>query len=243
MSSKQEGTTGSHKWEFKARFRRHAFAWRSQPAVTRIKEAIAEIRKAAKKEPVLAAEGAVVFLERVSPAVEHVDSSSGAIGAAVNHAIAELASLVADAPADEKKSRDAWLERLWDAYQAGYDDVLTILERAPYKMRHYRQYGVKALSAQGKKAEAIRYAEDRGLNDSPIAIARACEELLLSSGLVDEAYQRYGLTANQGSTYLATFRERLGNAVETKERIRALVAAEGTRDRFVTKVLDGELGL
>jgi len=26
--------TESHKWEFKARFRRHAFGWRSQPSST-----------------------------------------------------------------------------------------------------------------------------------------------------------------------------------------------------------------
>jgi len=33
-----------------------------------------------------------------------------------------------------------------------------------------------------------------------------CEEILLSSGLVEEAYARYGLRANRGTTYLATFR-------------------------------------
>ncbi len=38
-----------------------------------------------------------------------------------------------------------------------------------------------------RKAEAIRYAEaSRGLNDNPIAIARACEEILLSSGFAVE---------------------------------------------------------
>ena len=59
----------------------------------------------------------------------------------------------------------------------------------------------------GRKAEAIRYAEaSRGLNDNPIAIARACEEILLSSGLADEAYARYAIEANQGTTFLATFR-------------------------------------
>jgi hypothetical protein len=59
----------------------------------------------------------------------------------------------------------------------------------------------------GKKAEAIRYAEDsRGLNDSPIAIAIACEEILLSSGMAEEAYNRYAIDANQKMTYLATFR-------------------------------------
>jgi len=56
-------------------------------------------------------------------------------------------------------------------------------------------------------AEAIRYAEEgRGLNDSPIAIARACEQVLLSCGLADEAYERYGLLANQAGTYAAWFR-------------------------------------
>ncbi|MFP2895929.1 hypothetical protein [Corallococcus sp. 4LFB] len=269
MTTKRNAPAGeAHKWEFKARFRRHAFGWKSQPAITRIKQAVAEIKKVAKKDAVLAAEGAVVFLERVSPALEHVDSSSGAIGTAVNNAIAELVPTIANAPADAK-TRDSWLERLFAAYQDDgipyiewlgdhwgtlcaskevasawadrligtvklawspdpslrgffkgttnclsalvaaerYDDVLALLELAPYKMWHSHQYGVKALAAMGKKAEALSYAaEGRGLNDSPIAIARACEEVLLSSGLVDEAYRRYGLEANQAGTYLATFR-------------------------------------
>lgn len=258
----------AQKWAFKARFRRHAFGWKSQPAITRIKQAVAEIKKVAKKEPLLAAEGAIAFLERVSPALEHVDSSSGSIGTAVNNAIAELVPLIASAPADSK-TRAAWLDQLWEAYEDDgipyieclgdhwgelcgskdvaaawgeqlaqtvrmswspdpklrgffkgtsnclsalvaaerYDAVLALLELAPFKFWSYRQYGVKALAAQGKRAEAIRYAEEgRGLNDSPIAIARACEDVLLSSGLTDEAYRQYGLVANQGGTYLATFR-------------------------------------
>jgi len=59
----------------------------------------------------------------------------------------------------------------------------------------------------GKKADAIRYAEtSRGFNDSPIAIARACEGVLLSSGLADEAYERYAIEANQSTSHLATYR-------------------------------------
>lgn len=248
--------------------RRHAFGWKSQPAITRVKQAVAEIKKVAKKEPALGAEGAIAFLERVSPALERVDSSSGAIGSAVGHAIAELVPIIASAPADAK-TREAWLERLWQAYQDDeipyiealghhwgalcasrevasawadrlaeivrlawspdpslrghfkgttnclsalmaverYDEVRALVALAPYKIWSYRQYGVMALAAQGKKAEAIRYAEDeRGLNDSPVAIARACEEVLLSSGLAEEAYRRYCLVANGGTTYLATFR-------------------------------------
>ena len=57
-----------HKWTFRARFRRGAFGWRSQPAVGRVREAVSEIRKAARKDPDLGAEGAVPFLEKMNRA-------------------------------------------------------------------------------------------------------------------------------------------------------------------------------
>lgn len=43
-------------WAFRARFRRNAFGWRSAPAVTRIREAVAEIREAARSDPRCGAE-------------------------------------------------------------------------------------------------------------------------------------------------------------------------------------------
>ena len=73
-----------HKRILRARFPRHAFGWKSQPAIRRIKEAVSEIRKVARKDKALAAEGAVLFLEKVSPPIEYVDGSSGAIGGAVD---------------------------------------------------------------------------------------------------------------------------------------------------------------
>jgi hypothetical protein len=45
------------------------------------------------------------------------DSSSGAIGTAVNHAIEELVSIIAKAPVDLGR-RARCLERLWGAYVA-----------------------------------------------------------------------------------------------------------------------------
>ena len=80
-------TEQRYRWEFQARFRRHAFGWRSQPAVQRVKQAVSEVKAVARRDPMLGAEGAVLFLERVSPALEQVDSSSGAIGTAVYSAI------------------------------------------------------------------------------------------------------------------------------------------------------------
>src|SRR2546422_5906600 len=84
-----------HQWEFRSRFRRHAFGWRSQPAIQRIRHAVTEIKQAARRDPVLGAEGAVLLLERISTALENVDSSSGAIGTAVNHAITEMIPIIA----------------------------------------------------------------------------------------------------------------------------------------------------
>ncbi len=258
----------AHKWQFASRFRRHAFGWRSDTPVQRVKEAVVEIKQVARKEPVLAAEGAITLLEKLSPALEQVDSSSGALGSAVNKAIETLVPIIVKADV-EPKQRQRWLERLWQALQddempyiellgdywgelcvipalasqwadefmpvvesvwspkapghgffkgtsaclsalfaAGrYGELLTLIDKARFKWWHDRRWGVKALAAMGRKAEAIRYAEDsRGLNDPGWQIAQACEAILLSSGLLDEAYRRYALEANQGTTHLATFR-------------------------------------
>lgn len=258
----------AHKWQFSARFRRHAFGWRSDTPIQRIKEALAEIKQVAHKEPVVAAEGAVTLLEKLSPALNQVDSSSGALGTAVNRAIDILVPIIAKADV-EPSIRQRWLERLWQAlqddempyieslgeywgelcvtpevalkwveeflplvehvwspqasgqgffkgtsaclaslYAAGcHEQLLALLERARFKWWHDRQWGVKALVAMGKKAEAVRYAEhSRGLNDPGWQIAEACEAILLSSGMAEDAYRRYAIEANQGTTNLATFR-------------------------------------
>jgi hypothetical protein len=117
--------TSGHSWRFKARFRRRAFGWKSQPAIARLQEAVSEITLVARIEPILGAEGAVALLERISPALENVDSSSGAIGTAVNHTIAELVPVIVAAPADEG-TRAAWLERLFEAHSA---DQIPYIER------------------------------------------------------------------------------------------------------------------
>ena len=107
----------THQWQFSPRFRRHAFGWQSDTPILRIKEALAEIKAAAKKEPALAAEGAVLLLTKLVPAIEQVDSSSGYIGSAVDNAIATLVPIIAsaDVPAAVRAN---WLERLWAAYVA-----------------------------------------------------------------------------------------------------------------------------
>ncbi len=119
-----------HKWVFKARFRRGAFGWRSGPAAGRIREAVSEIKKAARKDKILGAEGAVLFLERLSPALERVDSSSGAIGTAVGRALAALVPILSNAPAGDDLRRE-WLERLWKAYPGLFTRLLLQTQISP----------------------------------------------------------------------------------------------------------------
>jgi len=46
-----------YKWQFAPRFRRHAFGWKSQPAIKRVKEAVSEIKKVARMDGAMVAEG------------------------------------------------------------------------------------------------------------------------------------------------------------------------------------------
>ncbi|MGD1095439.1 MAG: hypothetical protein ABSB35_26025 [Bryobacteraceae bacterium] len=79
------------------------------------------------------------------------------------------------------------------------------LQRFPYW--DDRKFGMHALLKQGRIDEALAYAEaSRGLNQPDMAIDAACEKILLDIGRVDEAYEKYALTANSSSTGLATFR-------------------------------------
>ena len=266
MTPSEGPRDGAHRWEFKARFRRHAFGWKSQPAIQRVKQAVGEIKKVARTDPMLAADGAVSLFERLSPALEHADGSSGAIGAAVNSAIAELVPLIASVPADAW-TREAWLERCWEAHAAdqmpyiealadywgdfcasaegasawadrllgitrmalrsdrrlhGYFHGTTACLSSLYRAERYaeivelleaegfwpyKRWGVKALAAMSRKSEAIEYAEScRGPWTPDGDVDALCEEILLSSGLVEQAYERYGARPHRAGTYLATFR-------------------------------------
>jgi hypothetical protein len=108
----------AHKWVFTNRIRPKVFSWRSSStAVTRVKEAVAEVQKVARIDPVTAAEGAVRLIERLSPALEHVDSSSGALGSAVNRAIESLVPIISSASVSIS-DREEWLHRLYEAHAA-----------------------------------------------------------------------------------------------------------------------------
>jgi hypothetical protein len=108
---------GSHPWAFRASFRRNAFGWSgTRKAIERLNEAVAEIERMARADPALAGEGAVLLLERLSPAVSGIDSSSGALGNATAGVVEKMVPLIAEAPVT-RRLREKWLERLFDAIQ------------------------------------------------------------------------------------------------------------------------------
>jgi tetratricopeptide (TPR) repeat protein len=104
-------------WAFRAHFRRGVFGWKgSRLAIGRISEALPEIRAVARHDAVGAADGAVLFLEKLSPALQQIDSSSGALGNATYGVVRELVPLISSAPVDTA-TRRKWLDRLFQAIQ------------------------------------------------------------------------------------------------------------------------------
>jgi hypothetical protein len=80
-----------HTWTFKPRLRAKAFGWKgSHLACQRLKEAVTEIKKVDRVDPVLAGDGVVTVMERIWPAFQHINTSSGALGGAVYWAQNEL---------------------------------------------------------------------------------------------------------------------------------------------------------
>ena len=289
-----------HNWAFRARFRSGVFRWHgSRLACQRLKEAVTEIKKAAKVDPVTAADGVVTLL--IWPAFQYIDTSSGAVGAAVHWAQDELLPIVISAPAD-RNTRDKWLNRLWKAItedgvsylwpveerwgelcgaaevasawadrfagvlrtvwsdpQPGafvcgtslclssllaagrHQELLDLLALERFPFWSYRQFGMRVLLAEGRTDEALAYAEaSRGLNQPNGAIDAACEKILLEAGRIDEAYEKYALTANTYGTGVATFRAiaRKYPGRDPKRILRDLAESSGDPGRWFAAAKD-----
>lgn len=257
-------------WTFAARLRARAFGPRSSKlACQRVKEAVSEIKAAARADPVRAGEGVVLLFERLWPALLEVDTSSGALGTATHHAVHELVDTLIAAPVDDA-TLDRWLERLWDAivedgvsylqgledrwgevcrtrerasrwvdrllpavraaaearesgtlaYATGtaaslsamvaagrHEELRALVDQGRLRLWSGRRFVVESLVAEGRKREALEYAEasrDAYLHEH--GIDARCEEILLSSGLSDEAYRRYAFKVNAKTTRVATLR-------------------------------------
>ncbi len=126
------------KWEFRSKFRTNAYGWRgSSLAISSLKHAVAEIRAVAKLNPVLASDGIVTLAERIWPAFQGIDTSSGALGSAIYRTLNDLIPLLIAAPADQV-TRGKWLARLYEAVQNDGVEYLSPLEERWGKIAQYR---------------------------------------------------------------------------------------------------------
>jgi len=106
-----------HSWKFKSHFRREAYSWKSTSlASKRMREAVSEIKKVAKKDKSLAGEGVIELFTRLYPALMQIDGSSGALGRAMDKTIDALQPLLIKADWD-MNTRGKWLDTLFEAIQ------------------------------------------------------------------------------------------------------------------------------
>jgi len=177
----------AHKWLFPSHIRPNSFSWQSSRlAIQRIREALSEIHTVAQHDPVLAAEGAVRLIERLSPALEHVDSSSGSLGSAVNGAIEMLVPVIAAAPVPIKV-RKKWLDRLFEAHE---------LDGVPYTESLTDYWGELCGTKELASAWADRLLEPTRLARSPdrkpgglFHGTTACLDSLLRAERYEELYE------------------------------------------------------
>lgn len=120
----------THKWAFKPGMRAGACSWKSSAkAIERLKLASTELRAVARTDPTAAAEGVIALAQRIWPAFEHIDTSSGALGNAVCRTLEDLLLILIKAPPDEK-TRAKWLVQLREVIEDdGVDYLAPIADR------------------------------------------------------------------------------------------------------------------
>jgi hypothetical protein len=229
-----------HSWQFKRYFRSRLYGWGgSRLACQRLKEAVAEIKAAARTDPVKAADGVVSLLERIWPAFEHIDASSGALGTAVWRTQEELLPVVAAAPAD-RETRQAWLERLVAAieedgvdYLSGTQDYWGQLCASPELASEWADRYVNLVRSAWSDREAYGHAGTASLCLSSLLAAgryRELLELLALQRFPFWPYQRFGLRALMAEG-------RLEEALAFAEASRGLNQPEGAIDAACEEIL------
>jgi hypothetical protein len=173
-------------WQFKRKFRTNAYGWRaSSLAIGRLKEAAAEIRSVAKSDPVAAGDGVVSLMERIWPAFQGIDTSSGALGAAVFRTVNELIPILTVASADHA-TRSKCLERLFEAVQNDGVEYLAPLED---RWGEIAQYPDLIDEYADRMIGMVRRAWADHQNFQHLIGASVCLSCLLEGGRYDELHE------------------------------------------------------
>jgi len=197
--------SSTHRWAFKSGMRAGAFGWRSTAkAAARLKAAVREIKTVRKIDPVAAGEGVIALAERIWPAFEHIDTSSGSLGTAVARTLEDLVPILIDAPADET-TRAAWAERLRTAivddgvdYLAPLADRFGEIAQVPSVINDHADRDLDLISAAWENHDHFSHVPTATLTLSCLLEAGRHDELL---ALVDSArtrlwfYEKYAAEA------------------------------------------------
>lgn len=167
------------KWQFKTKFRVKAYGWRgSRLAISRFKEAVSEIKAAGRSDPVAAGDGAVSLMERIWPAFQDIDTSSGALGTAVARALDELIPILIHAPADHS-ARSKWLRRLFEAVQ---DDGVQYLSPVENRFGEIARYPDLINAYAGELLPLIRQVWSDQKHFGYVSGTAICLSCLLEAG-------------------------------------------------------------
>lgn len=173
-------------WQFKRKFRTNAYGWRaSSLAIGRLKEAAAEIKSVAKSDPIAAGDGIVWLMERIWPAFQGIDTSSGALGAAVLRTVNELIPILTVASADHA-TRGKWLERLFEAVQSDGVEYLAPLE---YRWGEIAQYPDLINEYADRMIGMVRRAWADHQTFQHVIGTSVCLSCLLEGGRYDELHE------------------------------------------------------
>lgn len=172
------------KWEFRSKFRARALGWNgSKKAIENLKLALSEIKQVARKDQVLAGDGCVLLASRIWPAFEHIDTSTGALGSAVNKTLEALIPILIDAPASEAERRK-WAEKLYTAIcEDGVSYLEPIQERFGEILNfrslqdHYIELTLPSLQQAWSKHDKLVFTQSSTLTLSCLLATEQYEEL------------------------------------------------------------------
>ena len=223
------------KWQFKARMRARSYNWRGTALATaRLKAAVSEIKKVAKTDPVAAGDGVVSLMERIWPAFQDIDTSSGALGTAVNRTLDEVIPILIAAPADHAITT-TWLERLFEAVQNDGVQYLAPVEDRWGEIARYpdliNDYADRLLWVVGR-AWAVRNGFEY------VAGTAICLSCLLEAGRYAELQE---LLATRRSKFWSWHRFGAEALVRQGLWEAAIDFAEGVRDTANSPYEDGSI--
>lgn len=218
--------SSTHKWAFKPGMRAGAFGWHgTAKATARLKAATREIKAVRKADPVAAGEGVIALAERIWPAFQHIDTSSGALGTAVARTLEDLAPILIEAPADEP-TRAAWAERLRRAilddgvdYLAPLADRFGEIAQVPSVINDHADRDLDLISAAWADHTRFSHVPTATLTLSCLLDAGRYDELL---ALVDSARTRLWFYEKFAAESLV----RQGREAEALMRAAALLEGE-----------------